>query len=202
MANDLSASERSAPTALEPEPRPGPAATSRRWVRIWVEIRKALIPALITGALGYVGAFIMPPSVLYDILFRQNVNDLGGLWLGGVAGAPATLMVTDDGRNLKGTLTLRVGLPESRAIEVVGNHDSLVVLTGEWDAGHELRIGLARKVGERYGADDAFLMLMPVDEDSAYLVCSKDSLDSSDPKACRSLGKGATFFARKRGDPK
>ncbi len=83
----------------------------------------------------------------------------------------------------------------------MGNHDSLVVLTGEWDATHELRIALARKVGEQHGPDDPYLMLIPEDRDTAYLVCRKDSIDVTDPNACRSLGKGFTFFARRCSDP-
>lgn len=181
---------------------PSPSGSGRSWARLWIQVKKAALPAIITAVLGYGGGLVIPPSALYDRLFRQNPNDLGGTWYGGVAGAPATLKLADDGQNLAGTLTLRSGLPGSRTIKVVGNHDSLVVLTGQWDATHELRIGLERKVGERHGADDPYLMLMPGDKDTAYLVCRTDSMDLTDPDACRPLGKGSTFFARKSGDPK
>lgn len=185
-----------------PPPSTALAARSRSLARLWVQIRKAAIPAIATGILGYGGGLVIPPSALYDRLFRQDPNDLSGTWFGGVAGAPATLKLTDDGQNLNGTLTLRYGLQGSRAIKVVGNHDSSVVLTGEWDATHELRIGLARKVGEQHGPDASYLLLMPEDRDTAYLVCRKDSMDVTDPNACRSLGKGSTFFARQGSDPK
>lgn len=112
-------------------PNPTPAARDRltheieKPTSLWGEVKKTAIPALITGFFGYVGALIIPPTAVYDMVFRQNPNDLGGTWYGAVAGSPAILQLVDHGRLLEGTLTFRSGLPNSREIKVQGNHDFL-----------------------------------------------------------------------------
>ncbi len=185
---------------------PTPAARDRltheieKPTSLWGEVKKTAIPALITGFFGYVGALIIPPTAVYDMVFRQNPNDLGGTWYGAVAGSPARLQLVDHGRLLEGTLTFRSGLPNSREIKVQGNHDSLVVLQGQWDATHDLKIGLARKIGDRHGPDDGYLMLGPEEKETAVLVCERNSIDITKPDACRAFGAGSTFFAMERGD--
>ena len=79
-------------------------ARSRSLGRLWFEVKKAAIPAVVTGVLGYGGGLFIPPTAVYDRLLRQNPNDFGGTWLGSAAGSNAKLNLTETGgRNLSGT---------------------------------------------------------------------------------------------------
>lgn len=166
-----------------------------------MQVKKAAIPAIVTGVLGYGGGFIIPPTAVYDWMVRQDPNDLSGRWLGAAAGSQAELWLTDKDRLLKGRLVFG-----GKTYQVEGNHDSEVVLEAPYEGNQRLKIGLWRKVGERYGPDDGFLLLTPDDETrkahTAILVCDPEAMDSSKRENCRSLGDGITFFARKRGDPR
>ena len=109
------------PEAPRPPPSPALAARNRGLARLWVQVKKAAIPAIVTGILGYGGGLVIPPSALYDRLFRQDPNDLSGTWFGGVAGPPATLKLIDDGRTSMGlspSATACRGAGESRLWEI------------------------------------------------------------------------------------
>lgn len=167
---------------------------------IWPDVWKAVTIAIITGALGYAGGLLLPPGALYDRWFRQDPNDFDGTWIGEFAGSPAKLELKgepDPNRRLEGVLTIDYGQPNSRVIKVSGNHDSRVILQGDWDSTRRLTIGLDRKVGERFGADDRFVFLVPGDaKESAVLVCEKGKLNIAAKSECQPLGAGRSFFAR------
>ena len=195
-----SESENAAATPAPPA-RPTLSTNNRAMARLWVEVKKAAIPAIVTGVLGYGGGLIIPPTAIYDWVVRQDPNDLSGRWFSAAAGSQAELWLTDKDRLLKGRLIFR-----GKTYTVEGNHDSEVVLEAPFDGNQTLKIGLSRKVGERYGPDDGFLLLTPDDNarkmHTAILVCVNDAMDSSKKENCRPLGDGISFFARERGDPR
>lgn len=86
-----------APALAPPPPPAPPPATplatpkSRALGRLWVQVKKAAIPAIVTGVLGYAGDFVIPPTAVFDYLFRQNPSDLGGTWIGSATGTIASL---------------------------------------------------------------------------------------------------------------
>jgi hypothetical protein len=159
-------------------------------------VKKAAIPAIVTGALGYAGGFFIPPTAIYDKWLRQDPNDFGGTWYGSAAGAGATLKLTEVGNDhLEGALEIG-----DRVIKLTGYHDSAVVLEGPVGTNQQLTIGLKREVGERYGADDEFVLLRPDEEQkkAPILLCDRDTLNITGVTNCKPLGDGVTFFARKR----
>ncbi len=162
--------------------------------RLWAEVKKVAIPAIVTGILGYGGGLIIPPTAVHDRLFRQDPNELAGVWVGSLGGANATLTLVElDDPHLKGSL--QIG---SRSFELTGSHDSLVNLEGPVGNDKELVIGLQRKVGERYGADNDYLLLVPDEKQPPVLLCDKDTMNITSVTNCQPLGKDVTFFARKR----
>jgi hypothetical protein len=179
---------------------PPPTAKSRSLARLWVQVKKAAIPAMVTGVLGYGGGFVLPPTAVFDYFFRQNPNDLGGKWIGSAAGAIASLRITElGGRNLDATLEI-----DGKSYKLHGNRDSQVVLEGPVGPDHKLQVGLKRDVGIRFFEDSAFIRLVPdPDKTSApFLLCLKDTLNINGVKDCKSIGAGTTIFSREKHDPR
>lgn len=160
------------------------------------EVLKAALLAVLSGALGYAGGLIMPPGALYDRYFRQDPNNLTGKWVGAVGGWAATLELAElPGRQLKGTLKIKYGNKESRTIQVEGNHDFYVVLNGDWDSSSVLKIGLVRKVGDRFGPDTNLVLLAQNDPKVfASMLCPNNSLNVA--KDCGPIGDGSAYFSR------
>ncbi|MBI0532017.1 hypothetical protein D9602_11685 [Sphingomonas sp. TX0522] len=166
--------------------------------RLWIQVRKAALPAIVTGILGYCSGLILPPTALYDRLARQDPNDFGGTWQGSAAGAVATLRLKDlPDRKVEGTLEIG-----GRAIALKGNHDSALVLEGPIDKERVLKIGLDREVGGRFFENGAFVMLVPPTKQDVppFLVCRRDAMDITKTTDCKSLGPGLTMFSRTRED--
>lgn len=175
-------------------------AGRRGLVRIWVQVKKAAIPAIVTGVLGYGSGLILPPTAMYDWLFRQDPNDFAGTWTGSAAGSLATLKLTDaGGRDLEGTLDIG-----GRVIKLKGNHDSALVMEGAINDTQVLKVGLDRRMGVRFFEDSAFVLLVPATNQEAlpFLVCERDTMNITNSRDCKSLGDGLTIFSRKRGDMK
>lgn len=182
------------PPAALPLAMPMTAPRKRSLTRLWVEVRKAAIPAIVTGILGYAGGLVIPPTAVYDRFFRQDPNELEGVWVGSVAGSNATLKLVElDDPYLKASL--QIG---GRIFELKGSHDSLVNLEGRVDDVKELKIGLNRKMGERYGPDNDYLLLVPDEKQPPVLLCDKDTMNITGVTNCQPPGQGITFFARRR----
>lgn len=194
-------------TSPTPAPPPAPLwpvesrarkQKNRSLARLWVQVKKAAIPAIVTGVLGYGGGFVLPPTAVFDYFFRQNPNDLGGRWIGSAAGAIATLQITELGdRYLKATLEIN-----GKSYELRGNRDSEVVLEGRVGSDHKLQVGLKREVGIRFFEDSAFIRLVPDpnQKSSPFLLCSVDTLNINGVKDCKPLGDGTTIFSREKND--
>ncbi len=167
---------------------------------VWALINAALI-GLGGAVAGYAGGFIMPPSALYDRWFGPNLNNFNGVWLGSAGGFLASLELQEmPGHLLKGKLVINAGRPNSRTISVTGNHDSMVVLQGDWDAANDLHIGLNRKAGERFGPDAHLVLLVQIDDKTPALqICPKNTLDMT---ACRPFSQGFTILALDQNDSK
>ena len=159
---------------------------------------KAAVVAIVGGVLGYAGGFIMPPTALYDSWFRQDPNKFAGIWTGQVGGWISTLTLNDDpgpNRPLSGELVMTIGKTK-HVIKVSGNHDSDVSLTGAWDDNSFIKIGLRRRLGDRFTADAGFLMLEQRDpKNPAVTICTNNALDSTDTKECPAFFGGGAFFS-------
>lgn len=169
---------------------------------IWYEILKAASIAVVTGCVGYASGLIIPPGALYDRFARQDPNKFTGTWVGAVGGWTATMNVRDvTERTFTGTILINAGDATPRVVPISGNHDSETFIVGKLNDGRFLKIGLVRKIGERFGPDDGFVLLTPKDGKAvAAKLCDKDNNMDTASHDCPPFGDGSAFFSRDRRD--
>jgi hypothetical protein len=154
------------------------------------EWQKTVVVAVTTGTLAYIGGLVLPPTAVYDRIFRQDPNNFTGTWRGAVDGAPAEMSLREVGV-LQVEGTLRIADPAGpKSIVIKGSHDSRVSLQGPWGDGRVLKMAFVRIVPDRSGADRDILILRGDGEAKTARLCPPNSsvLD------CRELGD--TWFAK------
>jgi hypothetical protein len=179
-------------------PKAEPAGTADS-TNLRAEVIKTAATTVVAALLGYLGAFVMPPTELYDRVFRQDPNNMSGTWVGEINGWPSRMQLQQlsDHRYFTGTLAISpLGQGVARTIQVNGTRDSAVTIVGRWDGTHILKVALQRRVSERTDPDAGLVILGIRDRAPvAATLCSNDELDI---RACPPLGDGAAYFAKGR----
>lgn len=165
-------------------------------IKYYSNLLPEILKYLIIGALGYIGALMIPPGDLYDWIRRQDPNELSGTWYGAIAGSPSILELEDHGELLSGNLKYLAGFPNEKNIKIKGNHDGHIVLQGDWSNNEKIKISLMRKLGGRFGADDQYLLLISDDDKPPVYICKSNIMNMSDSGECSKLEGGLTIFAR------